>query len=95
MSQDYEKFYIPRNLDQKKIIFLDPDEFVISLSFFFAGILTKKLIIALIIGVPLLYYWRQIKGRDYNYVTNLRYFFFGGWLKFKRAPKPYILTYYG
>jgi len=95
MSQDYEKYYIPRNLAKNRIVFFDSDDFFILVAFIMVGLISKHILVFSALGLMALNAWRRIKSKEHNMVKNLRYKFLGTSVGLKSSPSSYKKHYYG
>lgn len=94
-EKGYEKYYIPKRLDENKIIFFDRDDFLICVTLPFIGMMLDATLLFIVLTVVAIKIWRHIKTKEHNIVPNLKYKYFGEMLKLKRSPASYKKKYYG
>ena len=94
---DYEKFYIPKTLDDPEMIyFWTLGEVSILIGFFFCGILMQHPTTGLLIGVGLFYSYRKSRSKIGNFLMAYIYWSFPSWLSgLKSLPKSYRRRYVG
>ena len=65
MSGDYEKYYIPKHLDEPaKFVFWTIDEAIIMLVPMIMGIVQSYTITGIFLGLGFMVLWKRMKGRD-------------------------------
>lgn len=96
--KDFEPFYIPRTLDEPdQVLFFQPDEFVLLMSWTAAGIVFDFFILGLLVGVGCFYLLKRMKGSEQpNWLLCATYWFLPQcFSKLKGTPPSYIRLFQG
>lgn len=98
MSGDYEKYYIPKHLDEPaKLMFWTLEEVLIMIIPFVIGISNGYTLVGIIVGLALMVLWKRMKGREQsNLLMYASYWHLPQILfKLKYTPKSFYRFFIG